>query len=99
MAMNRVDCLLKSELPPKYRSHIYLGPIWRPAMLCHFIWFDSFDKTLDIKPPYKHIVISSLGPERKTGVQQKEKLNIPTPSLLGNRSELILHYDLCFLSF
>ncbi len=68
---------------------------------CHVVPFyliDSFDKTLDIKPPYKHIVISSSGPERKTGVQQKEKLNTPTPSLLGNRSEFFTMISVFFPS-
>jgi hypothetical protein len=45
---------------------------------------DTFDKTLDIKPQYRHIVISSSVPERKAGEQQEEKLNTPPPSLWRN---------------
>jgi hypothetical protein len=55
---------------------------------CHVVPFylaveqnltDTFDKILDRKPRYRHIIISSSGPERKTGKQQKEKLNTPHP--------------------
>jgi len=67
---------------------------------CHVVPFylaveqnliDTFEKTLDIKPRCRHIVISSSGPERKA--------EHPTPLPLGeSRSEFFTVISVFFPS-
>jgi hypothetical protein len=60
---------------------------------------DAFDKTLDIKPQYRHIVISSSGPESKSRGTTERKAEHTTPLPVGeSRREFLTMISVFFPS-